>query len=124
MTDGGRRFCRFMSVVVLMAAALSAQSFAANAPGSDANAVRRAELSHWRCTAHSVDSCSVKLRTITVAAPYALVEWVTLHSGGQSLYRKKGASWARIASGGGAMDVRDLVRYGVPRAIAEQLVMR
>lgn len=124
MTEGGRRFCRFMSVAVLFTAALSAQSFGASASDSDANAVRRAELSHWRCTPASTESCSIKVRTIAVAAPYALVDWVTLHSGGQSLYRKKGASWARIATGGGAMDVHDLVHYGVPRAIAAQLVAR
>ena len=80
MTEGGRRLCRFMSVAALLAAALSAQSLAAGAPRSDANTVRRVELSHWKCTPGSTESCSVKVRTIAVAAPYALVEWVTVHS--------------------------------------------
>ena len=55
---------------------------------------------------------------------YALVSWYGTHSGGEGLFRRRGAQWCLLVNGGGALDVDESVRYGVPRATAKRLIAR
>lgn len=52
---------------------------------------------------------------------YAYVSWYGFHSGGEGAFQHRGGRWCKLVSGGGAMNVQDLVQFGVPRATAERL---
>ena len=55
---------------------------------------------------------------------YALVYWYGVHTGGETLFRRRGTQWCRLTGGGGAMNANWLVKYGVPRATAGRLIAR
>jgi hypothetical protein len=50
---------------------------------------------------------------VVVSGNFALGEWYG-GGGGESLFKKLGAAWHRIAGGGGAMGTADIKKYGVP----------
>jgi hypothetical protein len=53
---------------------------------------------------------------------YAYVGWVVgENGGGQAVLVRDDAGWCVLASGGGAMNVQDMIRYGVPRETAHRL---
>jgi hypothetical protein len=59
--------------------------------------------------------------TVVKDGDYAYVSWYGFHSGGEGAFQRRGARWCKLVSGGGAMNVGDLVQYGVPRPTAERL---
>ena len=59
---------------------------------------------------------------VSRAHGYALASWTTRHMGGEGVFRQAGTRWCKIVSGGGALDENGLVRYGVPRDVAQQLM--
>ena len=59
--------------------------------------------------------------TIVTDGGYAYASWYGTHSGGQGAFHRRGARWCLLVNGGGAMDVRTLIEYGVPRPNAERL---
>jgi hypothetical protein len=59
--------------------------------------------------------------TVVTDGDYAYVSWYGVHSGGEGAFQRRGARWCKLVSGGGAMNVADLVQYGVPRPTAERL---
>ena len=66
----------------------------------------------------------VSVRAIVRDGRFAYVSWRGIMSGGQTVFRAQNGRWCKIANGGGLMTVDDLVRYGVPRAIALRLYGR
>ena len=64
-----------------------------------------------------------KLRVhVYQAHGYAVAAWSTRHTAGEGVFRRAGNAWCKIVSGGGVLDENGLVRYGVPRDVAQQLV--
>jgi hypothetical protein len=124
MTDRKRWFCRFMSVLALLVAALPAATRADWGPKNEVQAVRGAERAHAHCYTPAAH-CSITVTDVVVVQPYALLMWRDVHSGGQALWRKRtGSMWVRVTGGGGSMNVRDLEHYGVPAQTAQQLLRR
>jgi hypothetical protein len=52
---------------------------------------------------------------------YAYVGWTAYDSSGQAVLVRNDAGWCVLGSGGGVMDERTIVGYGVPRATAHRL---
>jgi hypothetical protein len=52
---------------------------------------------------------------VVVSRDWAMGEWYG-GGGGESLYRKRDGRWHLVESGGGAMGVDDMRRYGVPES--------
>ena len=59
--------------------------------------------------------------TIVTDDDYALVSWYGTHAGGQGAFRRRHRRWCVLVNSGGAFNVDELVRYGVPRSHAERL---
>ncbi len=121
--------CRI--VYVLAVALLSTIPCRADyGPIRDVKSARQAELAAWgphrrrRCyeVSRQENKCGVGITDVTVVGPYALVDWATVESGGQSLLRRDGSHWGRIGHGGGVMVLPSLEIYGVPHSIAVRLV--
>ncbi len=67
-------------------------------------------------------SAQFKVRKVAVASGYALVSWVEGEAGGQALLQKQSGAWKILTHGGGWLGLGGLKQYGVPQAIAEQLL--
>lgn len=52
---------------------------------------------------------------VVVSGDWAMGEWYGA-GGGESLYRKRDGRWVLVVSGGGAMGVDYMRRYGVPQS--------
>jgi hypothetical protein len=85
---------------------------AANPPACYASIARYYAIHHERGEFHTM---------VVTDGDYAYVSWYGFHSGGEGAFQRRGTRWCRLTSGGGAMNVADLVEYGVPRANAERL---
>lgn len=58
-----------------------------------------------------------------ISENYALQNWSDQNKGGQALLKyNQSQGWVLITMGGGAWSVSDLIKVGVPKAIAEQLL--
>jgi len=124
MTERKRLFCRFVAVVTLLVAALPAGSRADSGPKNAIRAVRGAERARAHCFTPA-QHCSINITDVVVVQPYALLEWRTVHSGGEALWRRvQSNAWMRVAGGGGSMNARDLEHYGVPSRTAQELLRR
>ncbi len=59
--------------------------------------------------------------TVVTDGDYAYTSWYGFYSGGQGAFHRRGTRWCLLVNGGGAMNVDELVHYGVPRPSAERL---
>lgn len=120
MTRTETRFCRVMSGLVMVACLAPVVARADYGPAHDVKTARAAELAHANC--RSAAKCAVDVPNVTIVAPYALLTWRSGESGGEALWRKRSDRWVRIIGGGGAMGPSDLEHYGVPHAVAMELL--
>jgi len=65
---------------------------------------------------------SFQITSLTIVEDYALVGVADDYTGGASLLKKEQGIWEIVVETGGALGVNDLVSYGVPEAIAEELM--
>lgn len=73
---------------------------------------------------HQIENANqIKLNNVAVVSTYALQNWEDSNKGGQALLRYSSSEgWKLVSMGGGVWDVSGLVRNGVPRSVAQQLV--
>ena len=58
-----------------------------------------------------------------IASQYAIQTWSDENKGGQALLQyKQGQGWVLVTMGGGAWNVDDLTKIGVPQEIAKELL--
>lgn len=66
---------------------------------------------------------NAKIENVRVVGNYAVLDWIVPPSGGMTAYKRaSGEHWKVIMSGGGAFGASDLIRKGVPTAIAHKLL--
>ncbi|MDB5043774.1 MAG: hypothetical protein JWN27_4500 [Candidatus Eremiobacteraeota bacterium] len=58
---------------------------------------------------------------LVVDGRYAMAAWHGTHSGGEGAFERRSGRWCVLTNGGGALNVDELVRFGVPRPNAERL---
>lgn len=63
-----------------------------------------------------------QLNSVRLIGEWAFFGWTVTHAGGQGIARRTGGRWKLIMAGGGAMNARNAIEAGVPKAVAEQLV--
>jgi hypothetical protein len=73
----------------------------------------------------ALEACSpgsrFRLSALHRDGAYAYVNWTAHDSGGQAVLVRDDAGWCVLGVGGGVMDERIMVGYGVPRATARRL---
>ncbi|MBD5607116.1 MAG: hypothetical protein IAI48_18835 [Candidatus Eremiobacteraeota bacterium] len=55
---------------------------------------------------------------------YGYGEFVAAGFGGQSLWMRRDAGWCRMPTGGATLDRANIIRFGVPDAVATRLVQK
>jgi hypothetical protein len=65
---------------------------------------------------------TLRVTRIVSAGEYALANWLDGDGGGQAALIKKNGKWTVVGLGGGAMDQRNLVEYGFPADVAQQII--
>ncbi len=62
--------------------------------------------------------------TVLTDAGYAFASWYGVHSGGEGIFQRRAERWCVLVNTGGALNVDEMVRYGVPRPTAQRLFDR
>jgi hypothetical protein len=119
MTGQRRKLCRIVSAAAIITCVLATPALAVLPIEKDGQTVKHLELSRWKCT--TPDSCAT-IRSIAISGSYALIDWRTVHSGGEALWHKVNGKWHRLTGAGGSMGARELQHYGVPHDVASELI--
>jgi hypothetical protein len=59
---------------------------------------------------------------LVVSGSYGLYSWVVGETGGQTVVKRTDGSWAIVRGTGGQLEAEILQRWGVPEAIAQDLI--
>ena len=59
--------------------------------------------------------------SVLLDGDYAFVAWRGTHSGGEGTFHRRAGRWCVLINGGGALNLDELGRYGVPRPNVERL---
>ena len=62
--------------------------------------------------------------SLVTSDSYGLYSWVVGETGGQTTVTKKGGTWVISRGTGGRVDIETLQRWGVPDAIAQDLIQK
>ncbi len=122
MSDKRHRYFQIVTLASLVVVISPSLSRADSGPAADVKSARVAEQDQWQIYC-AVNRCShMRVVDVTVVGRYALATWEDDNQGGQSLLRNDENRWRRIGHGGGVMNAAVLEGYGVPHAIAVQLL--
>lgn len=118
------RFFRFSFATTILAMALSSPVFAVEFSGNIPLAKKAyPALKMAYCTWHAPGDVHCDLTAVRVIQNWAMVSWTQEEQAieGPAIGKLSGKAWKIVMVGGGAMDSKDVIQAGVPRAIAEQL---
>ena len=62
--------------------------------------------------------------SLVTSDSYGLYSWVIRETGGQTTVTKKGGTWVISRGTGGRLDIQTLQRWGIPDAIAQDLIQK
>lgn len=122
MREGSRRAFAFAFAFALVAGAIvPASVFAAELPpGVQTSATPALPPG---CVAKLVDAHANGYAShYVIAGAYAYGEWRTSGYGGQSLWKRSGEPWCKVATGLTVLDRRALVGFGLPASTAKHLL--
>lgn len=85
---------------------------------SEPESIDQAALQHL----NTPGSAKATIKKTAIVENTALIQWQQGEAGGMMLLRKENETWKVLTSGGGAMSLKDLSEYDVPRPTAESLL--